>query len=111
MWSSQLPLDALCVIGKVLSKKRLAGWLCECIAHAIRTGGESLPHGDSCALHTGCGCVSLIQRCECGGYMHGGVLVDTRPLHKVLSLGHVWLLLIVCACWGNTGLVRGAVGQ
>jgi len=39
--------------------------------------------------------------------MHGGVLVYARPLHKVLSLGHVWLLLIVCAFWGNTGLVKG----
>jgi len=38
--------------------------------------------------------------------MHGGVLVYARPLHKVLSLGHVWLLFFVCACWGNTGLVR-----
>ena len=46
--------------------------------------------------------------------MHSGVLVNARPLHKVLSLGHVWLFLLVCACWGNTGLVRregGAVGQ
>ena len=39
--------------------------------------------------------------------MQGGVLVNARPLHKVLSLGHVWLLFIVCACWGNTGLVKG----
>ena len=45
--------------------------------------------------------------------MYGGVLVHAKPLHKVLSLGHVWLLLIICACCGNTGLVRGggAVGQ
>jgi len=43
--------------------------------------------------------------------MHGGILVNTRPLHKVLSLGHVWLLFIVCDCWGNAGMVRGAVGQ
>ena len=38
--------------------------------------------------------------------MYGGVLVYAKPVHKVLSLGHVWLLLIVCACWGNTGLVK-----
>ena len=38
--------------------------------------------------------------------MHGGVLVSARPLHKVLSLGYVWLFLNVCACCGNTGLVR-----
>ena len=41
--------------------------------------------------------------------MHSGVLVDTRPLYKVLSLGHVWLFLLVCACWGNTGFVGGGV--
>ena len=39
--------------------------------------------------------------------MHGGVLVYARPVHKVLSFGHIGLLFIVCACWGNTGLVKG----
>ena len=45
--------------------------------------------------------------------MHSGVLVDARPLYKVLSLGHVWLFLLVCACWGNTEFVGevGFVGQ
>jgi len=95
------------VTGKALSKKRLAWHALRRHCTRQRTGRESLPRGGPCALHTSCGCVnSFIQRCECGGYMHGGVLVNARPLHKVLSLGYVWLFLSVCACWGNTGLVR-----
>jgi len=78
------------------------------------TGGESPPHGGPCTFYTGCGCVnSLIQRRECRRYMHSGVLVYARPLHKMLPPGHVWLLLVVGACRGNAWLVRGgvAVGQ
>jgi len=33
------------VTGKALSKKRLAGWLCECIAHAYRQAGKAFPTG------------------------------------------------------------------
>ncbi|XP_034079168.1 uncharacterized protein LOC117550754 [Gymnodraco acuticeps] len=33
------------VIGKALSKKRLAGWLCECIAHAYGQAGKAFPTG------------------------------------------------------------------
>ncbi|XP_034057473.1 uncharacterized protein LOC117536645 [Gymnodraco acuticeps] len=93
------------VAGKALSKKRLTGWLCECISHA---GRESLSHWGPCILYTWYGCVdSLVQRRKCGGHIHGGVLVYVRPVNKVLSFGHVGLIFIVCACWGNTGLVKG----
>ena len=33
------------VIGKALFKKRLASWLCECIAHAYGQVGRSCPTG------------------------------------------------------------------
>ena len=33
------------VTGKALSKKRLAGWLCECIAHAYGQAGGAFPTG------------------------------------------------------------------
>ena len=90
------------VAGKALSKKCLTGWLCGCITHAYGRAGRALPTGVR-AHSTRAVPVSnsLIQQRECRRYMHVGVLVYARLLHKMLSPGHVWLLLVVCACRGN----------
>jgi len=39
------------VAGKALSKKRLRGWLCECISHAYDRRGEPSPLGSVHTLH------------------------------------------------------------